>query len=173
MRSNRSIRNRGKRQKKEVIDIDITSLLDILVILLVFLLKSYNSSGQVINVPKGLTLPISESQQVSSSGTIVQVSPSSIWVDNKEVLAYSVKNKRAVTNSLDRSKRIIPLLTNLRKKKAQIESLAKQAPKAKKFTGKVNLLVDKSIKYSFLQKVMHTCASAGFSQFKFVVLGNE
>lgn len=171
MRSNRSIRNRGKRKKKEVIDLDITSLLDILVILLVFLLKSYSSSGQVINVPKDITLPISESQMISSSGTIVQVSANSLWVDNKEILTYS-KNK-SIKSAMDRSRRIIPLLTNLRKRKAEIERLAKLAPKAQKFTGTINLLVDKSIKYSFLQKIMHTCASAGFSKFKFVVLGAE
>ena len=40
MRRN-SIRNRGVRRKSKVLDIDITSLLDILVILLVFLIKSY------------------------------------------------------------------------------------------------------------------------------------
>ncbi len=169
---NRSIRNRGTRRKKEVMDIDITSLLDILVILLVFLLKSYNSSGQVLTVPKGVDLPISESRLVSTSGTIVQVSPTSLWVDDREILTYK-GDQRAINSALDRSNRIIPLLINLRKKKAEIERLAKQAPKAKPFTGKVNLLVDKTVKYSFLQKVMHTSASAGFSQFKFVVLGTE
>ena len=167
---NRSIRSRGTRRKKEVMDIDITSLLDILVILLVFLLKSYNSSGQVLNVPKGVDLPISESQAISTSGTVVQVSRSSIWVDEREVITYrgDVSN-----NAMDSRNRIIPLLINLKQKKAEIERLAKEAPKAKKFTGKINLLVDKTIKYSMLQKVMHTSASAGFSQFKFVVLGVE
>lgn len=172
MRTSRSIRNRGKRQKREVMDIDITSLLDILVILLVFLLKSYNSSGQILNVPKGVSLPVSESTTVNTSGTIVQVSPTSIWVDDREVLSYG-GDIRVVNRAMDRSNRIIPLLTNLRQKKAEIERLAKEAPKAKNFTGKVNLLVDKTVKYSFLQKVMHTSASAGFSQFKFVVLGTE
>jgi biopolymer transport protein ExbD len=170
MRSNRSIRNRGKRKKPEVMDIDITSLLDILVILLVFLLKSYNSSGQVINVPKGVDLPISESQSISSSGTIVQVSPSSIWVDDKEVMIH---RGTSISSYSDRGNRIIPLLTELRKKKAEIEKISNQAPKAKEFTGRINLLVDKTIKYSFLQRIMHTSASAGFSQFKFVVLGTD
>ena len=171
MRSNRSIRNRGKRRKREVIDLDITSLLDILVILLVFLLKNYSSSGQVINVPKNITLPISESQMISSSGTIVQVSTNSLWVDNKEIITYS--KSKSIKSAMDRSRGIIPLYSNLRKKKAEIERLAKLAPKAKRFSGKINLLVDKSIKYSFLQKIMHTCAKAGFSKFKFVVLGVE
>lgn len=169
---NRSIRSRGTRRKKEVMDIDITSLLDILVILLVFLLKSYNSSGQILNVPKGVDLPISESKVVSTSGTVVQVSTNSIWVDEREVLSFG-PNMKAVNSALDSRNRIIPLLINLKQKKAEIERLAKEAPKAKRFTGKINLLVDKTIKYSMLQKIMHTSASAGFSQFKFVVLGVE
>lgn len=170
MRSKRSIRNRGRKSKQEVMDLDITSLLDILVILLVFLLKSYNSSGQVINVPKGLILPVSESLEASTSGTLVQVSPTSIWVDDKEILNHEETNK---STYLDRGYRIIPLLTELMNKKTEIEEIARQTPKAEKFSGKINLLVDKTIRYSFLQKIMHTCASAGFAQFKFVVLGKE
>ena len=85
MRQTKSIRKRIKRKKMSPVDIDITSLLDILVIMLVFLLKSYNSSGVVLNVPKNLKLPTSESQNINTYGVIVQVSPTTIWVDNKVI----------------------------------------------------------------------------------------
>ena len=80
---NRLIRNRVKRKRTEVLDVDITSLLDILVILLVFLLKSYNSSGVIFNVPKGIKLPYSEAKQLNTPGVIVQVSETKIWVDDQ------------------------------------------------------------------------------------------
>ena len=41
----RASRFSSRRKRERVIDIDITSLLDILTIMLVFLLQSYNSSG--------------------------------------------------------------------------------------------------------------------------------
>jgi biopolymer transport protein ExbD len=170
MRRSRSISSRGKaRNKNSVMDLDITSLLDILVILLVFLLKSYNSSGVVLNVPKGIELPSSESASMNTSGIIVQVSPTTIWVDNKIILES--KNDSL---SKDRTgRRIIPLFNELVKKKEMIKRVEKTSPDAKKFTGVVNLVVDKSIKYSYIKKLMYTSASAGFGKYKFVVLGEE
>lgn len=52
-----------KRKRRES-ELDITSLLDILVILLVFLLKSYNSSELKVNVVDNLNLPSSESREL-------------------------------------------------------------------------------------------------------------
>ena len=166
----RSIRFRGKRKKKEVIDLDITSLLDILVIMLVFLLKSYNSSGVILNVPKGVSLPTSESVSINTSGTIVQVSPTTIWVDDEEVLNTKKVKGRVYDHG---GRRIIPLYNSLVKKKNTIKRVEKSAENAKKFSGVVNLIVDKSLKYNYMKKLMYTCAEAGFRKYKFVVLGEE
>lgn len=169
MRS-RSIRTRGIRKKSQMIDLDITSLLDILVILLVFLLKSYNSSGIILNVPKGIELPTSASSSVNTSGVMVQVSPNIIWVDDKKVLDIT-ENKRRVYDHGGR--RIIPLYDELVKKREEVQNIAKSAPGAKKFQGVVNLIVDKTIKYSYIKKLMYTTAEAGYRKYKFVVMGDQ
>lgn len=167
MRKTRSIRNRGKRPKKEVMEIDITSLLDILVILLVFLLKSYNSSGIILNVPKGIELPNSISQSINTSGVLVQVSPKIIWVDDKEVLNLENPPRRPFDHG---GRRIIPLYNALVKKKLEVKRVEKSSDQAKKFSGIINLIVDKSLKYSFIKKLMYTAAEAGYRRYKFVVL---
>ena len=171
MRRSRSIRHRGiKTRNKDVLDLDITSLLDILVIMLVFLLKSYNSSGLVLNVPKGVKLPESKSQSINTSGVMVQVSPEKIWVDDKEV--YDVQTYSGDAYDMG-NRRIIPLYNELVKKKELVKQVSKSATSAKEFSGVANLIIDKSIKYSQLKKLMFTCAVAGFKQYKFVVLGEE
>ncbi|WP_127717740.1 biopolymer transporter ExbD [Halobacteriovorax sp. HLS] len=170
MRRARSNSQRGRgRKKAAVMDLDITSLLDILVILLVFLLKSYNSSGVVLTVPKGIELPTSESSSLNTSGIIVQVSPTTIWVDNKIVL----ESKKDSLSQDQTGRRIIPLYNELVKKKELIKQIEKSSPEAQKFTGVVNLVVDKTIKYSYIKKLMYTSATAGFGKYKFVVLSNE
>ncbi len=166
MRNNRLIRKRGNRSKREVLDLDITSLLDILVIMLVFLLNSYNSSGIVLNVPKGLTLPKSESQNLNTNGVVVQVSPDMIWVDDKEIIDLKKEN-------LGRNGVISPLYDELVAKKKLIQQIEQSAENANKFSGNVNLIVDKTIRYSFIRRLMFTAAEAGFKQYKFVVLGEE
>jgi biopolymer transport protein ExbD len=170
MRLNRSIRNRGRRKKKPLIDLDITSLLDILVIMLVFLLKSYNSTGIILNVPKDITLPSSNSQDINTSGVVVQVSPSTIWVDDQVILDKENPQGRAYDYG---GRRIIPLFNELVRKKGLIKQVEKAAPEAKKFSGVVNLIVDKTIKYSEIKKILFTAAEAGYKSYKFVVLGEE
>ena len=166
----RSIRSKKKREKKEPIDVDITSLLDILVILLVFLLKSYNSSGVTLTIPKGITLPNSESSTLNNAGVMIQVSKDKIWVDTETIL----DSENAPKNIYDHGGlRIIPLFNELVKKKEHIKNISKQAPQAKPFSGIANLIIDKSLKYSYVKKIMYTCAAAGYKEYKFVVMGIE
>ncbi len=171
MARNRSIRNRKRKNKRGIFELDITSLLDILVILLIFLIKSYNSSGITMNIPEGIELPRSESSNGNTAGIMIQVSKDKIWVDTKAVLDTANLPKHLYDTN---GKRIVPLFDELVKKKEEIKNLSMQtAGKAKPFSGIVNLIVDKSLKYSYVKKVMYTCASAGFKEYKFVVMGNE
>lgn len=164
----RASRFANRRKKEKVIDIDITSLLDILTILLVFLLQSYNSSGVIINVPKGIELPRSASESLNNFGVNIQVSKTNIWVDDKEVLSADTANDSQVFD--EGGRRIVPLYEELIKIKETIKQSEKLSPDAVKFSGIANLVVDKSLKYSYLKRVMYTAASAGFKEFKFVVL---
>ncbi len=161
----RSIR---RHKKANNFDIDITSLLDILTIMLVFLLQSYNSSGVVINVPKGIELPTSNSESLNNFGVNIQISKTQIWVDDKEVL--NTENADGSNIYDEGGRRVIPLYDQLVKVKELIKQSEKLSPQAKKFGGVANLIVDKSLKYSYVKKIMYTCAAAGFKEFKFVVM---
>lgn len=158
----------NRRKKVQVFDIDITSLLDILTIMLVFLLQSYNSSGVVINVPKEIELPRSASESLNNFGVNIQVSKTHVWVDDKEVVDASSLPEAQLFD--EGGRRIVPLYNELVRIKETIKQSEKLSPQAKKFSGIANLVVDKSIKYNYLKRVMYTCAAAGFKEFKFVVL---
>lgn len=164
----RASRFAKRRRKEGVFDIDITSLLDILTILLVFLLQSYNSSGVIINVPKDIELPRSASETLNTFGVNVQVSKSQIWVDDKEVVNTASTDQGQLFD--EGGRRLVPLYNELIKIKETIKQSEKLSPDAKKFSGIANLVVDKSLKYSYLKRIMYTCAAAGFKEFKFVVL---
>lgn len=158
----------NRRKKNQVLDIDITSLLDILTIILVFLLQSYNSSGVIINVPKDINLPRSASESLNNFGVNVQVSKSQIWVDDVEVVNSNSTDKAQLFD--EGGRRIVPLYNELVKIKETIKQSEKLSPQAAKFSGVANLVIEKSLKYDYLKRVMYTCAAAGFKEFKFVVL---
>lgn len=167
----RASRFSNRRTKSKVFDIDITSLLDILTILLVFLLQSYNSSGVIINVPEGIELPRSSSESMNNFGVNIQVSKTNIWVDDKEVLNAETAGEGRVFD--EGGRRIVPLYEELVRVKETIKQAEKLSPEVKKFSGIANLVVDKTLKYSYLKRVMYTAAAAGFKEFKFVVLTEE
>lgn len=170
MARTRSIRNKKRRVKKGPMEIDITSLLDILVILLVFLLKSYNSSGVTVDIPKEIKLPYSETQDLNNAGVMIQVSTKKIWVDSETILDLDNKPNKVYDQG---NRRIVPLYDVLVKKRDEINNLHRQVPEATKFTGIANLIIDKTIKYSYVKKIMYTCAAAGFQKYKFVVLAED
>jgi len=171
MARKKSIKSRRGRKGPGAFDIDITSLLDILTILMVFLLQSYNSSGVVINVPKEIEIPRSNSETLNSFGVNVQVSKNQIWVDDKEVVNTDTLDETQLFD--EGGRRIIPLYNELVKIKETIKQSEKLSPDANAFSGVANLVVDKSLKYNYLKRGMYTWADAGFKEFKFVVLSES
>jgi biopolymer transport protein ExbD len=145
-----------KRAKSEAMELDITSLLDILVILLVFLLKSYNASNLKLDLVKGLTVPQSEVRVLGNHSVIVQIDKEkNIWLHRKNI---------GKINETD--KEIAVLKSAL---EAEQQAYEKQNQKKAKA---INLVFDKDLDYKQLKKVMHTSAMAGYTEFKFIVQGN-
>ncbi|MCK5884088.1 MAG: biopolymer transporter ExbD [Bacteriovoracaceae bacterium] len=148
------------KEKKELMEIDITSLLDILVILLVFLLKSYNASDLSVDIVSNLTLPNSSSMKLGNHAVIVQVDKrGTIYVDNIEVKEAHFGGDK-----------ISGLYETLKMKKKESEkSREVSLTHSKNRSDHVNILLDQDHPYEIMQKVMHTSALAGFSKFKLIV----
>ena len=157
-------RSFGARRKiKNSADIEITSLLDILVILLVFLLSAYSSSDLEINLVKDLTLPSSKSALLGSKSVVIQVDVQrKIWIDGNIVAGPLEKWEQEA---------IPELLDVLKEKKNKISRSGRNI--AGKSEQKINIVLDQNLPYEVLQRVMHTSALAGFSEFKFIVQGSN
>ncbi len=170
MSRSRLVRNRGRRKSNSE-EIDITSLLDILTILLVFLLVNLNTSDVITNIKDGIVLPKSLSRSHNHPGVIIQVSPTEVWVGNKSVLDVDTsKDSRSFDHG---GRRIVPLYNELNKIRDEAEIINKTARVDKPFSAVANLVVDETIKYDMVRKVLYTCAQAGFQKYKFIVLGKE
>jgi len=145
-----------KRAKSEAMELDITSLLDILVILLVFLLKSYNASNLKLDLVKGLTVPQSDVRKLGNHSVIVQIDKDkNIWLHRKNI------------GKINESEKEIQVL----KSALELEQQNYEKENNKK-TKAINLVFDKDLDYKQLKKVMHTSAMAGYTEFKFIVQGN-
>lgn len=151
-----------RHKEREAVDVDITSLLDILTILLVFLLKSYNASDLKLDLQKGLDMADSDARTMTRYAPVVQVNKEAkVFLNNKEIGRMPASGE-------------MPVLTEaLKKARAGIEAdNAKKAKNQQTNTELVNLVFDKDMDYAVVQRVMHDSALAGYSQFKFIVKGN-
>ena len=149
-----------RKREREAVDVDITSLLDILTILLVFLLKSYNASDLKLDLTKGLEMADSDSKHMTRFAPVVQVSKEAkVFLNNKEIGRLPASGEMAV------------LTEKLKEERTKTEKNNK-VNKQQYNADLVNLVFDKEMDYQLVQRVMHDSALAGYSQFKFIVKGN-
>ncbi|MGE3611319.1 MAG: ExbD/TolR family protein [Bacteriovoracaceae bacterium] len=149
-----------RHRNREAVDVDITSLLDILTILLVFLLKSYNASDLKLDLTKNLDIADSDSRYMTRFAPVVQVNKEAkVFLNNKEIGRMPASGGMNV------------LTEALKKEKSKMDEENAKKPH-KLNTDLVNLVFDRETDYQLVQQVMHDSALAGYSQFKFIVRGN-
>jgi len=152
--------------------IQITSMVDMFVILLVFLLKSYSSSPTHITPDKNLTLPISSSSKQPVDALKMVVSQDAIFVEDKRVIELS-KGQVDVKDVEPTDTNFIRALYNELDAQAQKSQAIAKVNETVEFEGKVIMQADRELPYEVLRKVMYTAMLAGYSDVKFAVMLNE
>ncbi len=162
-----------KMRKSSVVDeeaeLNITSLMDIMTIILVFLLKSYSTEEITVTPSDDLSLPNSTASLKPELAVNVVITKASITVDGVELMPI-VGN--AVDPGQKRALIISPLFDRL-KELADREKANAERPGYSPFTGRLLLQIDKDIPFSLVREVMVTAGQAQFGEFKFVVYGQE
>lgn len=148
-------RIKKKKLRGDVEDVDITSLLDILVILLVFLLKSYNTSLLDVKLMDNLALPISDSKTFGNNTVTIQVNKEKkVWIDG-DFVGFWGSSDHKIMKAL---------------KKGQTRDLANKEEINPKKRGKtVNLVFDESLNFGVVDSIMEIANNAGLGNFKFIV----
>ena len=154
-----SRRKRHKTGPKEA-RLQLTSMMDMFTILLVFLLKTYSTHGQLINPSQDLTLPSSVVRHPPELGLDVTVSADWILVNGKPVEETGVLSSQEGY--------IVPRLQEELLKYAR-EAERMEAMYGAKFSGKVTIQGDKNLPYRLLIKVMATCGQSNFPNMRLVV----
>ncbi len=152
--------------------IQITSMVDMFVILLVFLLKSYSTSPVNLTQDDNVKLPVSSSTKDPIDALKVVVSKVGIFVDDKKVVdldhgSIDVKDVDASDTNFIRA-----LYTALDLEAQKSKGIAKVNDTVE-FDGKVVMQADRDLPYQLLRKVMYTSMMAGYSDVKIAVMSNQ
>ncbi len=140
---------RGKDKK---VTLNLTSMIDMFTILVVFLLKSYSAEGQIVTISDALTLPESRSDQKIELNLEIIVTNSTIIVDG-EPIVYVDESVLSEGNP-------IPALVN------RLSDHLEYTRQMRGITDeemKVNIQGDIATRAILLQRVMSSCAQAGYA----------
>ena len=162
---------RGRFQKvpKEA-KLNITSMMDMFTIILVFLLKSYSAEGSILTNADNLVLPNSVSKKKPQEVNLqLAVSNDMILLDNKA--AVPTEDVRKIPQD-DPDPQIAKLGEMLEGYYQQEEEMVKLGA-LNKVQGKIIVLVDKNISFDVLFKVMNTCGKVGYNDMNFAVMERE
>jgi biopolymer transport protein ExbD len=143
----------------------LTSLVDIMVILLIFLIQSFSVEGEIITVSKELMLPKSSAKKKPEVNVI-------ITVNNKAIL-FEGQYAADVVDVLSNDDLVIENLQRwLKNRRETTEKIAKYST-VTTFKGNVTIIGDKRIKFRLLKKIMYTCGQEGFCNFSLAVEQKE
>lgn len=165
------------RRQSEDGGLNITSMMDMMTIILVFLLKSYSTDDISVAPSKDLQVPISTSEKPPKLAVNVVVSQREIVVDGETVLSLTSgqdSNGNEVTQVPDDEKRgqlISALYDRLLEKAETAKDLAMRTGREEfEFKGEILLQCDKRLPFSVIREVMFTAGQAQFGNFRFVVI---
>jgi biopolymer transport protein ExbD len=185
----RRVRRKAREHQGEIKELNITAMMDMMTIILVFLLKSWSSSSTTIEMNNQLQPPVSTTQLHPEDTLTITISQKVILVGDKPVVilggtetppgcpgvlcgvGVKVDPKDKEGNS-DDSFVITPLFDRLTKEVDRLEYIAKYNPN-NQFTGRVTIICDRYVPYRLLTEVLYTAGRAKLDQYKFLVLANE
>jgi len=151
---------RKKHDTTTRLKLNLTSMMDMFTIILVFLLKTYSTEGQLLQPSESLSLPKSTIQTPPETALDLIVSKEQILVNDKPVVDMNmVRSQEAFI--------ITPLQEELQHHSTQARKMEEQF--GVPFSGKVTIQGDRSIAYKDLVKVMATCGSSDYPNMRLVV----
>jgi len=171
------LKRRGSKRAVTVV-LSLTAMVDMFTVLAIFLLQNYNTTGEVLHMPKEVTLPKASRVLELKPSLVITISAKEVLIDKTHVATFE-----EVKNSINW---VIPNLRDLTKmhiEKAKSEYEAKLQNKFAKVVGKtvgrekeeqnawkkVTIQADKAIDYLTLKKIMYSIYEAGGGPINFAV----
>jgi biopolymer transport protein ExbD len=161
---------RGVPSGEDVSYLNITAMMDMMTIILVFFLKSFSTSVENIPVGEDLMPPKSNSQVKPHQAVQITVTKKAILVEDEAVAAVK---RGAVDSSIKKDGQsgyqINPLFTNLQKHATRLKKIEKMTGGKMKFSGEVVLVADHGTPYRLISEVLYTAGQAEYSKYRLLV----
>lgn len=175
-RYSRLLKKKGKRDVTAVLS--LTAMVDMFTVLVIFLLQNYNTTGEVIYIPKEVTLPKAERIKELKPAVIVTISNKEVLIDKNAIVTFDQIHAQTewmiqplfaqLTEALQKSK--AEQDKNIQKKlRDVVDSARGEKDDEANAWNKVTIQADKGVDFLTLKKVMYTISEAGAGEINFAV----
>lgn len=156
------------RRSSAAFKIQITSMVDMFVILLVFLLKSYSTSPVNITPKEGMRIPVSSATTDPVDVVKLIVSQDAVFVEDKKIM--DLNKGHFMEGAIDKNDpAFVKSLFEALDERAKLAKSISKMNDSFEFDGKVLMQADRDLPYEILQKVMYTSMMAGYADVKLAV----
>jgi biopolymer transport protein ExbD len=170
----RSARRKARDAAGEIKELNIVAMMDMMTIILVFLLKSYQASAINVNMGADLTIPQSTTQLHPQENITVTVSLKEVTVNDRKVVEVAGGAIPAAVKEGGRADAFyVGAIYDALKKEVDKQKYIAQYNRDAPFTGRVNVVADRKIPYRTLMEVLYTAGQAELGEYKFMVLKND
>ena len=149
-----------KHMSEEKGQLNMNSMMDMMTIILLFLLKSYSTSGALVTPSENLKLPTSMREERPKKELQVAVAKNMILVNDIPLIP---------TSAILKDEMSIPQLTAKLFEYAEGEKQL-EIDIGKEFTNQVLIQGDEEIDFETLIKVMYTCSKSEFYKMRLVTV---
>jgi biopolymer transport protein ExbD len=157
-----------RNKAEENASLTITSLMDVISIIVVYLLKTYGSDPVMISPTSGQKVPMSGSDSPIQDGVPVYISTRDITFGAEKIVQLNdgELDAAAVNQHL-----IGPLFDALSEEADKAKQMAEA--KGTEWEGRVILVGDAGLKFSTLVDVLYTAGKAEFKEYAFCVVSTN
>ena len=142
----------------------LTSMMDILTVLLLFLLKSFVVEGEALTPVPGVELPESSSETTPQASVVIAIFDDAVMMDGQVIASVS---DAVASDDLF----IEPLADRLDQAREKALDIARARGSEEEFEGRVSIQGDREIGFAILQRVMYTCSESGYENISLAVIG--
>jgi biopolymer transport protein ExbD len=159
----------------DVSHLNITPMMDMMTILLIFFLKNFSVSADNISLSDDLRPPASSSEVEPHAAVQITITKREILVDaaDRQEKVAAVK-KGEVDSSVKQggasSYLITPLLGIMQKHAKRLKRIEQLTKGRQKFEGEVVVIADQSTPFRLVSEVLYTAGQAEFGKYRLLVL---
>jgi biopolymer transport protein ExbD len=154
---------------EDIKDLNITPMMDMMTIILVFLLKSFTSSAALVNMDQNLSLPPSLTMAPPKQAVAITITKRIVLIDGEAICPITGgRVDPQLKRDGDNGYYITPLVEMLSKIATREKKIAELT--GQKFDGELTIIADRGTPYRLLTEILYSCGQAEYANYRLLVL---